>query len=168
MTNAEWVVLLRRIPEAEHSKLAFVLQTGAEAFVDALLRFDDSFVVFRGRIAGSTDELRGFFLPYDQILCLRLDRIVRVEELHEFFPNTLESNSRKSGSLETPLIPPSERPTPTVAPDPAVASKLLLERIRAVRADIIRQIPVPARLRQYLTFSPPCSCPCRAVVVLPG
>jgi hypothetical protein len=134
MTNADWVQLLRRIPEHEHTKMVFVLRTGTELCVEALFRIDESFAVVRGRFAGVIDELRGYFVPYDQILCLRLERVVKAEEMHEFFANEPVPAGRKSGSLETPLVPPSERPTPTVPADPAAASKLLLERIRAVRA----------------------------------
>src|SRR5262245_52996825 len=134
MTNADWIHLLHRIPEVEHPKLVFVLQNGAELCVETLFRLDESCAVIRGRFAGVTDELRGFFVPYDQILCLRLDRVVRAEDIDEFFPNDQIPPGRKSGSLETPIVPPSERPTPTVPADPAAASKLLLERIRAVRA----------------------------------
>jgi hypothetical protein len=134
MTNADWIQLLHRIPEHEHTKLVFVMRTATELCVEAMLRLEESFAVVRGRFAGSTDELRGFFVPYDQILCLRLDRVVRVEDMQEFFANDPIPATRKSGSLETPLVPPSERPTPTVPADPAAASKLLLERIRAVRA----------------------------------
>jgi hypothetical protein len=134
MTNADWTHLLRRIPECEHSKLVFVLRNGTEMCVEIVFRFEEAYAVVRGRFAGSTDELRGFFVPYDQILCLRLDRAVRAEDMQEIFANDPIPAGRKSGSLEMPLVPPSERPTPTVPADPAAASKLLLERIRAVRA----------------------------------
>jgi len=134
MTNADWVQLLHRIPEHEHAKMVFVMRTATELCVEVVFRIEEAYAVVRGRFAGSTDELRGFFVPYDQILCLRLDRMVRGEEMHEFFANEPVPAGRKSGSLETPMVPPSERPTPTVPADPAAASKLLLERIRAVRA----------------------------------
>jgi hypothetical protein len=134
MTNLDWLHLLRRIPEADHPKLVFVLRNGTEMCVEIVFRFEESYAVVRGRFAGSTDELRGFFVPYDQVLCLRLDRAVRAEDMQEILNPDPASPGRRSGSLETPLVPPSERPTPTVPADPAAASKLLLERIRAVRA----------------------------------
>ena len=86
MTNVDWIQLFRRIPEAEHGKLAIVLNTGAEVYVDAPFRYEDAFLVLRGRLAGSTDESRGFVIPYSQILCLRIERVVKVEELQEIFP----------------------------------------------------------------------------------
>jgi len=140
MTNADWVLLFRRIPETDHGRVVITLITGVDVYIDAFYRFEEGFVVLRGRFGGSTDEGRGFFVPYDEILCVRIDRVVKEEELQEYFPEA-PAAARKSGSLETPLVPPSERPTPTVPTDPAAASKLLLERIRAVRASSASKFP---------------------------
>src|SRR5262245_9121888 len=140
MTNADWVLLFRRIPETDHVKVVITLITGVDLYIDAFYRFEEGFVLLRGRFGGSTDEGRGFFVPYTEILCVRIDRVVKEEEMLEYFPEA-PTATRKSGSLETPLVPPSERPTPTVPTDPAAASKLLLERIRAVRASSASKFP---------------------------
>lgn len=140
MTDVDWVHLVRRIPETDHAKVVITLITGVDVYIDAFYRFEDTYIVLKGRFAGSTDEGRGFFLPYHQILCFRIDRVVKAEEIQEYFPEA-PTATRKSGSLETPLVPPSERPTPTVPTDPAAASKLLLERIRAVRATSQTKFP---------------------------
>jgi hypothetical protein len=140
MTNADWILLFRRIPETDHVKVVITLITGVDVYVDAFYRFEDGFAVLRGRFGGSTDEGRGFFVPYNEILCVRIDRVVKEEEIQDYFPEA-PTAARKSGSLETPIVPPSERPTPTVPTDPAAASKLLLERIRAVRASSATKFP---------------------------
>jgi hypothetical protein len=132
MTSAEWIDMLRIIPEAEHGKLVIVLRNGTELCVDTLIRYEEQFIVLRGRQGGTVEEARAFFVPYDQMLCLRLDRIVKVDEIQEFFGPT--ESTLTPAARETPMVPPSNQPTPTVPTDPAVASKLLLERIRAVRA----------------------------------
>lgn len=132
MTADVWIDMLRLIPEAEHGKLVIVLRNGTELCVDTIVRFEEQFLVLRGRQGGTVEEARGFFVPYDQMLCLRLDRIVKVEEIQEFFGPT--ESTLTPAARETPLVPPSNQPTPTVPTDPAVASRLLLERIRAVRA----------------------------------
>ena len=54
-----------------------VLQTGSELCVDTLVEFERTFLVLRGRVGGTIEEARAFFVPYDQMLCLRLERIVR-------------------------------------------------------------------------------------------
>src|SRR5262245_65867928 len=85
MTSDDWINTLQLIPTAEHSKLIIVMVNGSELCVDAIVRFEPEFVVVRGRLAGQVEEGRGFFVPYRQFLCLRLDRILKVEELNEFF-----------------------------------------------------------------------------------
>ena len=130
MTSDVWIAVLRLIPEVEHGKLVIVLRNGTELCVDTLIRYEDEFLVLRGRQGGTVEEARGFFVPYDQMLCLRLDRIVKVEEIQQFFGTPTDAIPAR----ETPLVPASNTPTPTVPTDPAIASRLLLERIRAVRA----------------------------------
>jgi hypothetical protein len=132
MTSDVWIDMLRLLPEVEHGKLVIVLRNGTELCVDTIIRFEEQFLVLRGRQGGTVEEARAFFVPYDQMLCLRLDRIVKVEEIQEFFGPS--ESTLTPAARETPLVPPSNQPTPTVPTDPAVASRLLLERIRAVRA----------------------------------
>ncbi|HVK13136.1 MAG TPA: hypothetical protein VM597_30565 [Gemmataceae bacterium] len=139
MTNSEWIEMLQLVPEAEHSKLVIVLQTGAELCVDTLVKFDRSFLVLRGRLGGTIEEARAFFVPYSQMLCLRLERVIKVDELQEMLPtgpgryptpvNRLTDATREEMPFQ------SAHPTPVAAPtDPAAASRLLLEKIRATRA----------------------------------
>ena len=104
--------MLRLIPEAEHSKLVIVLQNGTELCVDTHRSVRAIVPVLRGRMAGQMDEARGFFVPYDQMLCLRLDRVMKVEELEG------SSARRTSRSTHrTPVIQP--RPIPRAPTDPA-------------------------------------------------
>ena len=133
MTAAEWIDMFRLVPEAEHGKLVIVLQNGMELCIDTIVRYEDSFLVLRGRQGGTVEEARGFFVPYDQMLCLRLDRILKIEEIEEFFGTP--SAALPAPAREAAIIPASSQPTPTVPTDPAVASRLLLERIRAIRAN---------------------------------
>jgi hypothetical protein len=144
MTSTEWIELLHLIPEAEHTRLVVVLQNGTELCVDTLHRFEPNYVVLRGRTGGTIDEARGFFVPYDQMLCLRIDRVVKLEELEEFLGSAPETHIGTLPVAETPLTPKSEQPTPTVPTDPATASRLLLERIRAVRAS--SQVKFPSQM----------------------
>src|SRR5262245_52116590 len=133
MIAEDWIDVLSLIPEAEHGKLVIVLQNGTELCVDTIIRFETQFVVLRGRQGGTVEESRAFFVPYDQMLCLRLDRIVKVEEIQEFF-GTPSASLMPTPSREAPVMPASNSPTPTVPTDPAIASRLLLERIRQMRA----------------------------------
>lgn len=133
MTSDEWIYTLRQIPEAEHGKLVLVLQNGMEICVDLMFRFEDTFLIMRGRQGGSIDEGRAFVVPYDQLLCLRLDRNVRLEDLESMF-GTESKQKPRLAPIETAIVPRSEQPTPIAPTDPAGVSRLLLERIKAVRA----------------------------------
>lgn len=131
MTTTDWIDTLRRIPVEEHGKLVIVLVNGTELCVDTIVRYEATFLVLRGRQGGTIEESRGFFVPYDQFLCLRLDRIMKVEELDAFFGGA-------APEPEVPATPPSERPTPVAPTDPAAASRLLLDRIKSARASTVR------------------------------
>jgi hypothetical protein len=134
MTSDEWIYTLRQIPEAEHGKLVLVLQNGTEICVDLMFRFEDTFLIMRGRQGGSIDEGRAFIVPYDQLLCLRLDRNIRLEDLENMFGVESKQKPRLASLTDTPLVPRSEQPTPVAPTDAAGVSRLLLERIKAVRA----------------------------------
>jgi hypothetical protein len=115
MSNDAWIEMFRLIPEEERTKLIIVLQNASEISVDTLIRFEPHFLLLRGRVAGTIDEARGFFIPYNQMLYLRLERVVRVEEMDAMFPAELPPMAEEvKPAAEMPMIPPSERPTPTV------------------------------------------------------
>jgi mannose-6-phosphate isomerase-like protein (cupin superfamily) len=66
--NAEWVKLISRVPEAHREILTLMMRSGTEIALQTVLRTDDHFVVVRGRLSGTTDQDRIFFVPYDQIV----------------------------------------------------------------------------------------------------
>lgn len=132
MTSNEWIATLRQVPEAEHGKLVVVLSNGSEICVDTLCRYETNFLVMRGRTGGTIEEARGYFIPYNQMVCLRIDRSIKLDELEAMFG---PDNQRASSfAKETPTVSASLHPTPTAPTDPGEASRVLLDRIRAVRA----------------------------------
>ena len=99
MTAVDWMDMIRLVPEAERTKLVIVLVNGTELCVDTIVRYEVAFVVMRGRVGGQVEEARGFFVPYDQMLYLRLDRIMKVEELEAFFttPSPVQVVVKRAG-----------------------------------------------------------------------
>jgi hypothetical protein len=85
MTNTDWIDLLRLIPEDQHNKLVVTTLTGVDLNIEVILRTEETFVAFRGRISGITDEGRVFFVPYRQIDYLQINRQVKEAEIHEMF-----------------------------------------------------------------------------------
>jgi len=131
MTNAEWVDLLNLIPESQHSQLVIMLSSGSELGIETILRLDQSYVVFRGRALGSTEEGRVFFVPLSQIVFLNLNRYVREDEIHKLFdveappasaaalPPAASLPPPPTGSGTVPRLnplPPIPRPAPVEVP----------------------------------------------------
>ena len=83
MTNQEWIDMMKVIPEVDQNTMVIVLQNGCEINVDTFVRFEPNFIVMRGRVGGQTEDGRGFFVPYDQMLYFRIERLTNIAELRE-------------------------------------------------------------------------------------
>src|SRR5687768_7582415 len=113
MTPVDWIDMLRLVPEAERTKLVIVLVNGTELCVDTIVRYEEAFVVMRGRVGGQIEEARGFFVPYDQMLYLRLDRVMKVDELQAYFsaPPLVEVTEAMP-PVEVPVVPADQATPP--------------------------------------------------------
>jgi hypothetical protein len=151
MRNEEWIGMLRLIPEDQRNQTVIVMQNGMEVVVDTIFRFEPNYLVLRGRQTGNTDEMRAFFIPYDQMLYYRLERVVKLDELYRIYGEEPPASAYEDALLleESAAAPVSEQPAGSpapatmlaggngaVAPDTAgtVARNNLLARIRAARA----------------------------------
>jgi hypothetical protein len=114
MQDAAWMKLLRHIPASEQSKLMLVTTCGTEITIQCILRIDPECLALRGRLAGSTDAGRVFFVPYSHIDYFGFQQPLKEAEFHELFSNM--------GAL-TADTPPGETPAPQAdAPEPAAPS----------------------------------------------
>lgn len=140
--------LFQKIPRDYHPQINLILRGQGMITVDVLIRFESHYVVLRGREQGSTDEGRAFFVPYEEIAYLRLERVVKLSELKSMYGETghvdaedaLLVAEEKATGAETPAVD-AKTPAPaqsSVGPtDPAaIARQNLLERIRAARANV--------------------------------
>lgn len=135
MTNQEWIEMLRMIPEEEHNTLVLVLQNGLDISVDYLYRFEHNFLVMRGRVGGTTDEGRAFFIPYDQMLYFRIERVTNLAELRDMLEGrTVKKPAEVEVAAEAPLPIVASPPVAAVPLDSNSARNALLDRIRAARA----------------------------------
>jgi hypothetical protein len=91
MQNHDWIELFRRIPEAQHNILVLTTHSGVDLSIEMIIRTELTFLVFRGRVCGQTDDGRVFFLPYHQIDFLQLNRTVKEAEIREFFGETADA-----------------------------------------------------------------------------
>ncbi len=148
MRREDCVELFKRIPETSHAQVNFVLHNQFVLCVDIVVRFEPTYVVFRGREGGTTDEGRAFFVPYEEIAYFRLERVVRIGELKQMYGESghidaedrLSKGETQEEKAETAkLVSDSQTPPPSngIPLDPAgIAKQNLLDRIRATRATV--------------------------------
>src|SRR5690348_192444 len=67
MQSCAWVALLRHIPVEQHHHYMLVTVSGTEIAIQGLLRIEQECVVLKGRLSGSQEAGRIFFVPYAQI-----------------------------------------------------------------------------------------------------
>jgi hypothetical protein len=85
MQDHDWIELFQLIPESQHNILVLTTVSGINLSVETILRTELTYLVFRGRVCGNTEDGRAFFLPYRQIDHLQLNRVVKEAEIHEFY-----------------------------------------------------------------------------------
>lgn len=144
MRREDCVELFKRIPEESHAQVNLVLRNQFALSVEVAIRFEPTYLVFRGREGGTTDEGRAFFVPYEEIAYVRLERVVRVGELKRMYGEAgyVDAEDRLSQG-ETQEEKPEVSKLSTLTPPPglpldpaSIAKQNLLDRIRATRATV--------------------------------
>jgi hypothetical protein len=104
MKDNDWIELVRLIPEDQQNKLVLTTLTGVDLNVELIIRVEENYLVFRGRISGITDEGRVFFVPYRQIDFMQLNRQVKEAEIHHLYGDgpPEESVRPPSGTFAAP------------------------------------------------------------------
>lgn len=146
MRREECVELFKLVPEVYHPQMNLVLRNQFVLSVEVVVRFEQTYIAFRGREGGTTDEGRAFFVPYEEIAYVRLERVVRLGEFKQMYGETgyidaedrLSAGEQKDPSDTAKTAADAQTPPPAGLPqDPAsIAKQNLLERIRATRANI--------------------------------
>jgi hypothetical protein len=111
-----WVSLLKHIPPQEHTKLVLVTSSGSEICIQAMLRIDQEFMAIKGRLSGSQEQGRVFFLPYAHIDYLGYMYSVKDEDYNAIY-GTLET-----AGIQTPAVPAPPLVAQTNDPPPPVPS----------------------------------------------
>lgn len=168
MTNEEWIDLIQLFPPQFHDNLVLTTQNGKEINVQFILRIEREYLVVRGRAAGSTDEGRPFFVPYDQITFIGMYRPVKDAQVLELYGQTMptaDEGPQEMAAAPAVAEPPPEvkpqvveKPTPRPAPPaptpapaptptglrPSLANKAaILERLRSTGRGAGQQTPKP-------------------------
>ena len=106
MDNLAWVAILQTIPADKLSQFTIVISGNIEITLQSVLRFDREFAVLKGRLSGSQDAGRVFFVPYCHMINLGTLYPIKDEEYEAIFGN---------------LVIPGSVPTPQSAPAPILA-----------------------------------------------
>ncbi len=139
--------LITKIPKFDISKTVLTLRFNAAITLDLVVRFEADYFVVRGREAGTNDDGRAFFVPYDEILFVKLDRTVRLSDLQKMYGEAVTNEDESVLDREAEGTVEAKQPTdgkpgtqdiavttPAPAMDPAaIAKQNLLARIRAAR-----------------------------------
>src|SRR5262245_52810960 len=104
MQSMVWRDLIARIPPKQHDKLVVVTNVGIEITAQEIIRMEDDFLVIRGRISGTSDTGRLFFVPFDQITYVGILKALLESEIAEI------------------VGAPGPQPTAAAAPGPPIAT----------------------------------------------
>jgi hypothetical protein len=119
MQNSAWAALLRHIPSQIHHHLMLVTTSGTEIAIQTILRVDHEFLAFKGRLAGSQDAGRLFFVTYNQIDYLGFQQAVKDSEFHEWFDGLkMPAPAAEPVPAEPVTAEPEPEPVPQAVPAP--------------------------------------------------
>ncbi len=104
MRGCVWATLLRCIPPEHHNILMLVTRCGTEIALQNILRLDDEVLAVRGRLAGSQDSGRLYFVPLDNIDYFGFNRMVKDEEYTAMFGNFQSPPCRSAGRTAVPAV----------------------------------------------------------------
>jgi hypothetical protein len=145
-----WKALLRRIPADQFDNLVLMTAQGTEINVQDVLRMEEDVIVLRGRLAGSTDAGRTFFVPYEHFDHLGFQKPLTDPQLQALLGEAPPAARPPSAAAEAPPDPapvPAPQPEPAAAPPAAVtppppagtADPGLLARVPS-RSEIIQRL----------------------------
>ena len=141
MQNIAWVKFLRHLPPALQDGLAVKTLGGTEVSISTILRIDHEFFAFKGRLSGTQDTGRVFFIPYFQIDHLYYQKEVREEDFITAFDSLLmpdplaETPAQAAPSPPESVQPAMKEPEMESAPanrsTPVPIKSAVLERFRS-------------------------------------
>jgi hypothetical protein len=142
MNNAAWMELFQLVPAHLRHKVMLMTRTGVELAVQEFLRLEETYILIRGRVAGTSDTGRVFFVPYEQVCYAGFSHQMKREEVEAIYgdrppaavlapldkPEAAEAPAEMAGEAPAEEAP-AERPKP--APLSAPKKSELLQRLRS-------------------------------------
>lgn len=113
-----WSEILKRVPLEAQNCLLLGMSNGSEISVQDLLRIENTHVLLRGRVGGTTDSGRVFCIPFQQITYSCFTRTLPQPMLAQIFGEllrSLEDDGPLRDADEPELAP--EEPSPESLPE---------------------------------------------------
>lgn len=141
MRREDVLDVIRRMSPSDITLTVLTLRTGGTITIEALIRPEAEYMAVRGREGGTTDDGRAFFVPYDQITYIKLDRIVRSNQIKRMYGEKVDLDREESMEAQIEAANTANPDDVSLTPGPlgqpqdpaAIAKQNLLERIRAAR-----------------------------------
>src|SRR5579883_1133758 len=108
MHSHVWAAVVSHIPPEVQDKLMLFTLGGNEICLQSFLRIDREFMVVKGRLSGSQEAGRIFFVPYAQIDYLGTQQPWKDTEYEEVFGQLVTPADQPVPVARTPALP--ERP----------------------------------------------------------
>ena len=105
MDPGVWAAVLRHIPAEQQHQFTVVTSGGVEISIASVLRVEDEFAVVKGRLSGSQDAGRVFFVPYKNIEYFGYTNPVKDEDYLALFGTFVVPQPALPGP-EVPVMPP--------------------------------------------------------------
>jgi hypothetical protein len=110
MDNLAWVAILQTIPADKLNQFTVVITGNTEITLQSVLRLDREFAVLKGRLSGSQDAGRVFFVPYGHMINLGTLYPIKDEEYEAIFGNLLIPDNAPAPLLAAPVLAPTPEP----------------------------------------------------------
>jgi hypothetical protein len=159
MQSSAWAAILRRIPPDQHDSLAIVTTVGVEISIQDVLRIEDDHIVMRGRLSGTTQSGRAFFVPYDQINYLGFQKEVRVAQIMALYSEApaaehVESKAATLSAQPAVIQPATTDAAPAAVAQPSPVAELPLEPPKPGQLKLPRRSGLIDRLRARALLGP--------------
>jgi len=141
MQALAWAMLFRSIPESLICTMILRTASGMEVTIQNLLRVDHELVILKGRLAGSQDQGRLYFIPYASIDHLGTMNLIKDDEYQTMFGDLRLPGPAQAQILAPGPLPPVPEPVEVpVAEEAAPAAPSSGSGIRApIKSDVLER-----------------------------
>lgn len=139
MLNSSWEAIFKSIPPELQNQYILVTASGTELAIQSLLRIEAEFVIIKGRLSGSQEQGRVFFLPFEHVDWLGTAAAIKDTDFNEVFGSLrIPTPDRRPAPAEPtaePSPPPAEQPTVVQVP----AGKSGSGQRQAIRSEVLER-----------------------------